>query len=68
MTLHLYTVPAAKPLTVLHILNQAREGDGEEIRGYTMCGQPLKTEELWIPIQFRQEDRLCPGCVRNVSG
>jgi hypothetical protein len=54
-----YIVPALEPLTVLHI------HDEDQQPGFTRCGRPLRVYELWRTIDCRQEDRLCPECVRG---
>jgi hypothetical protein len=58
MTIVRYVVPAGEPLTVLHIYDEDRYG-------YTRCGRTISDSELWRPIECRQEDRLCPDCVRG---
>ena len=48
-----YVAPAAEVLTVLH------RPDGDKTR----CGRPMLPEELWMPIDGRDGDSLCTGCL-----
>jgi hypothetical protein len=61
-----YVAPAARVLTVLHRPDPDREADlfgrEERIDGWTACGLPFLESELWMPIERRDGDRVCPGC------
>jgi len=63
-----YFAPARFVLTVLH-----RKGDApghpvelttaEPIDGWTMCGRAMLSSELWRPVDSREGDQLCAGCL-----
>ena len=46
--------PAARVLTVLH--RPAPDGTG------TVCALPFDEDELWMPVEYREGDLLCPAC------
>jgi hypothetical protein len=62
-----YVAPARYPLTVLHRLDPDREADlfgqEERIDGWTICGRPFRESELWMPVEGRDGDLLCTGCM-----
>ena len=62
-----FVVPARFVLTVLHRRDpDASAGKhpatGEPVEGWTVCGSPMTTGEIWRTVDYRQEDRLCGGC------
>jgi hypothetical protein len=62
-----YVVPARFVLTVLHRRDpDASAGKhpatGEPVEGWTVCGSPMTTGEIWRPIDYRDGDRLCGVC------
>jgi hypothetical protein len=59
-----YVVPAARVLTVLHRPDPDSAPaiiDGVA-DGWTACGLPMLTVELWVPVERRDGDRVCAGC------
>jgi hypothetical protein len=62
-----YVAPAARVLTVLHRPDPDREADlfsqAERIDGWTRCGLPFLESELWMPVDGRDGDLLCTGCM-----
>jgi len=62
-----YIAPARYVLTTLHRIDPGREADlfsgPERIDGYTRCGLPLLESELWMPVDGRDGDLLCTGCM-----
>jgi hypothetical protein len=48
-----YVAPAARVLTVLH-----RPGLDDR----TVCGQEMDADGLWVPVERRDGDRVCPAC------
>lgn len=67
-----YVAPARFVLTVLH-----RKGDApgqvaelataEPVDGWTACGRPMLSSELWRPVDGRDGDQLCTGCMPRGS-
>jgi hypothetical protein len=63
-----YIAPARYVLTVLH-----RKGDApgrpvelaaaEPIDGWTACGRAMLQSELWQPVDGRDGDQMCTGCM-----
>ncbi len=46
--------PATEPVGYLHTAAAVPDA--------TVCGLPLLTEELWLPVTRRDGDLLCPDC------
>jgi hypothetical protein len=63
-----YVAPARFVLTVLH-----RKGDApghpvelataEPVDGWTACGRAMLASELWRPVDSRDGDSICTGCM-----
>ena len=69
-----YVAPARFVLTVLH-----RKGDepgkvaelmggAEPVDGWTACGRPMLVSELWRPVDGRDGDQMCTGCMPAGGG
>jgi hypothetical protein len=62
-----YVAPARYPLTVLHRQDPAAgpgvDGEGEPTAGKTLCGLFMAAGELWTPVDGRDGDQLCTGCM-----
>ncbi len=67
-----YVAPAARVLTLLHRPDPDREADlfgrPERIDGFTVCGLPFLASELWMHVDRREGDRLCPACAGDWAG
>ena len=67
-----FWAPARFVLTVLH-----RKGDApgqvtkmaaaEPVDGWTACGRPMLASELWRPVDSRDGDQMCTGCMPRGS-
>ena len=62
-----YTAPASKVLHVLHVWNPAFPGkEGTPVQeatsGRTVCGLDMTCSDLWLLIERRDGDRVCPQC------
>ena len=63
-----YVAPAARVLTFLHRPDpDATPGGvdgltGVATDGFTVCGRPMLVDELWVPVERRDGDRVCPAC------
>ena len=58
-----YAAPAVRPLTVLHIPEPGWETDAAAgVVPVTRCGQPMAVEEMWLPVERRDGDKVCAGC------
>ena len=67
-----YVAPARYVLTVLH-----RRGDApgrpaelaaaEPVDGWTACGRAMLSSELWRPVDGRDGDQMCTGCMPRGS-
>jgi hypothetical protein len=67
-----YVAPARYVLTVLHRRGAAPAAvteltAAEPIDGWTACGRPMKADELWRPVDSRDGDQLCTGCMPRGS-
>ena len=62
-----YVAPARYVLTVLHRPDPSsgpgRDGEGEPAVGQTLCGLFMGESELWRPVDGRDGDLLCTGCM-----
>jgi hypothetical protein len=60
--------PAARVLTYLHRPGPATAPGGPDwltgvpADGLTACGTPMLADELWVPVERRDGDRVCPAC------
>jgi hypothetical protein len=61
-----YVAPAARVLTFLHKPSDAAPGTdwltGVATDGQTACGCPMLADELWVPVERRDGDQVCPAC------
>lgn len=62
-----YVAPARRVLTFLHRpAPDAGPGTdaltGIPADGWTACGRPMLTDELWVPVERRDGDPVCPAC------
>ena len=61
-----YCAPASKVLAVLHKPDPATPPapgkPDEATTGQTKCGLPMLAVELWLPVDWRPGDTVCPGC------
>src|ERR1039458_4035120 len=61
-----YIAPARYVLTVLHRKDPSipplTKGPGPA-EGVTLCGLPLLLAELWRPVDSRDGDQMCEGCM-----
>jgi hypothetical protein len=63
-----YVAPARFVLTVLHRKGDAPDhpvelATAEPIDGWTACGRAMLASELWRPVDSRDGDQLCTGCM-----
>jgi hypothetical protein len=62
-----YVAPARRVLTFLHRPDPATAPGidaltGVAADGWTACGRPMLTDELWVPVEYRDGDPVCPAC------
>lgn len=65
-----YVAPARYALTGLHRRDPAIPPvttGPDPSNGATLCGLPMLTAELWRPVDGRDGDTLCPGCLPAIS-
>lgn len=66
-----YVAPARYVLTVLHRqdpdIPPVTTGP-DPADGMTACGLPMLAVELWRPVDGRDGDQLCTGCMPQGSG
>jgi hypothetical protein len=66
----IYVAPARYALTCLHrrdpYIPPVNTGP-DPSAGATLCGLPMLTAELWRPVDGRDGDTLCPGCMPAVK-
>ena len=67
-----YVAPARYVLTVLHRKGEAPALPAmvpvaEPIDGWTACGRAMLQSELWQPVDGRDGDQLCTGCMPRRS-
>jgi len=62
-----YVAPARYALTVLHRPDPSsgpgQDGEGAPTAGRTRCGLFMGEDELWRPVDGRDGDQLCTGCM-----
>jgi hypothetical protein len=62
------TAPAAKALTVLHIVDASAPWvtdihGGESTNGSTRCGIPMRTADSWQLLEQMPGESLCRACL-----
>jgi hypothetical protein len=63
-----WVAPAARVLTFLHRPDPDATPGGPDwltgvaTDGFTVCGTPMLADELWVPVERRDGDRVCPAC------
>jgi hypothetical protein len=66
-----YVAPARYVVTVLHRQNPdvppVTTGP-DPSDGMTRCGLPMLTAEIWQPVDGRDGERLCTGCMPTGPG
>jgi hypothetical protein len=67
-----YVAPAARVLTFLRKPSDAAPGTdwltGVATDGRTLCGRWYLLDELWMPVEYRPGDAICPACEAAASG
>lgn len=48
-----YTAPATQVLTLVHVDTGA---------GVTVCGLEQRDDQVWLRLDLRDGDRVCPAC------
>jgi hypothetical protein len=67
----LYVAPARYALTCLHRQDPAIPpvtAGPDPADGATVCGLPMLATELWGPVDGRDGDTLCTGCMPRSAG
>lgn len=67
-----YVAPARYVLTVLHRQDPdagpGKDAEGDPVVGWTVCGLRMGEDELWVPVDGRDGDQLCTGCLPRGGG
>lgn len=60
-----WVAPARYPLTVLHRQDPhaGPKSNPDPLDGWTRCDLPMLSSELWMPVDGRDGDLLCTGCM-----
>lgn len=61
-----YVAPARRVLTRLHRPDPAGATDPaapDPVEGHTRCGLPMLASELWQPVDGKDGETLCTGCL-----
>jgi len=63
----IHVAPAARAVSVLHLAETCAPLPDPGAEDRTRCGLPMIAGELWIPVDKRPGDRLCPACSETVD-
>jgi hypothetical protein len=62
-----YIAPARRVLDRLHrkdpdTVPGTCPATGDPHEGWTVCGSPMLTGELWVAVEYREGDKVCGVC------